>query len=72
MPIAKPKKKGKQLSLDTEWTEDRIEENKEINQIRDRIALWRKKDYYGITKTTRFLLNYWNNPEREKKLWLIV
>ncbi|NCO84321.1 MAG: DEAD/DEAH box helicase family protein [Nitrospirae bacterium] len=69
MPIAKPKKKGKQLSLDTEWTEDRIEENKEINQIRDRIALWRKKDYYGITKTTRFLLNYWNNPEREKKLF---
>jgi len=69
MPIAKPKKKGKQLSLDTEWTEDRIEENKEINQIRDRVALWRKKDYYGVTKTTRFLLDYWNNPEREKKLF---
>lgn len=69
MPIAKPKKKGKQLSLDTEWTEDRIEENKEINQIRDRIARWRKKDYYGITKTSRCLLDYWNNPEREKKLF---
>jgi len=26
--IAKPKKKGKQLELDTEWTKDRIEENK--------------------------------------------
>jgi len=48
IPIAKPKKKGKQLSLDTEWTEDRIEENKFINQIRDRVSLWRKKDYYGI------------------------
>jgi type III restriction enzyme len=69
IPIAKPKKKGKQLSLDTEWTEDRIEENKFINQIRDRVSLWRKKDYYGVTKTTRFLLDYWNNPEREKKLF---
>ncbi|MDO8671521.1 MAG: hypothetical protein Q7O66_08845, partial [Dehalococcoidia bacterium] len=28
MPIAQPKKKGKQLSFDTEWTRDRIEENK--------------------------------------------
>jgi type III restriction enzyme len=69
IPIAKPKKKGKQLSLDTEWTEDRIEENKFINQIRDRVSLWRKRDYHSITKTTRFLLDYWNNPEREKKLF---
>jgi len=70
IPIAKPKKKGKQLSFDTEWTQDRVEENKVINQIRDRVALWRKKDYYGITnKTTRFLLDYWNNPGREKKLF---
>ncbi len=69
IPIAKPKKKGKQLSLDTEWTEDRIEENKFINHVRDRVALWRKKDYHGITKTTRNLLDYWNNPEREKKLF---
>jgi len=28
VPVPKPKKKGKQLLLDTEWTEDRIEENK--------------------------------------------
>lgn len=69
IPIAKPKKKGKQLSLDTEWTEDRIEENKFINQIRDRVSLWRNKDYPGITKTTRFLLDYWNDPDREKKLF---
>lgn len=69
IPIAKPKKKGKQLSLDTEWTEDRIEENKFINQVRDRVSLWRKRDYSGITKTSRFLLDYWKNPEREKKLF---
>jgi hypothetical protein len=34
VPIAKPKKKGKQLVLSTEWTEDRIEENRFINDVR--------------------------------------
>jgi type III restriction enzyme len=42
VPIAKPKKKGKQLQFDTEWTQDRIEENKLINDIRRRVAMWRK------------------------------
>jgi hypothetical protein len=42
IPIAAPKKKGKkQLYFDTEWTKDRIEENKFINQIRERILRWR-------------------------------
>ena len=31
VPIARPKKKGKQLVFDTEWTQDRIEENKSVN-----------------------------------------
>ena len=71
IPIAKPKKKGKaaQLAFDTEWTKDRIEENIFINQIRDRVSLWRKGNYQGITKTTRRLLEYWTNPERERKLF---
>jgi len=35
IPIAQPKKKSpKQLAFDTEWTKDRIEENREINRIR--------------------------------------
>lgn len=69
IPIARPKKKGKQLSFDTEWTGDRIEENTMVNQIREKVSLWRKNDYYDITKRTRFLLDYWNTPEREKKLF---
>lgn len=71
IPIAKPKKKGKsdQLSFETEWTKDRIEENKFINRIRGRVALWRQGGYQGITKTTRSLLEYWINPERERKLF---
>jgi len=71
IPIAKPKKKGKaaQLAFDTEWTKDRIEENEFINRIRGRISVWRKGNYEGITKTTRRLLEYWTNPERERKLF---
>ena len=71
IPIAKPKKKGKatQLSFETEWIKDRIEENKFINRIRGRVALWRQGGYQGITKTTRSLLEYWTNPDRERKLF---
>lgn len=71
VPIARPRKKqaGQQTLFDTEWTEDRIEENDFINRIRDRISYWRKGGYLGVTPTTARLLQYWNNPDREKKLF---
>lgn len=71
IPIARSKKQGKQLQLpfDTEWTQDRIEENKFINQIRLRVKLWRHGGYLGITKTTASLLAYWTNSERDRKLF---
>jgi type III restriction enzyme len=70
VPIAKPKKKGsKQLHFDTEWTQDRIEENKLVNAIRRRVALWRTGGYVGVTPTTARLIAYWTDPNREKKLF---
>ena len=70
VPIARPKKRGgKQLIFDTEWTQDRIEENKFINQVRARVALWREGKYPGVTRTTAGLLEYWTNPERDKRLF---
>ena len=71
IPIAKSKKKNKssQLEFETEWTQDRIEENKFINQIRSKVAKWRQGGYQGVTKTTRYLLEYWRNPERDRKLF---
>jgi type III restriction enzyme len=69
VPIAKPKKKGKQLQFDTEWTKDRIEENKLVNDIRRRITLWRQGGYIGVTPTTARLIAYWIDPAREKKLF---
>jgi type III restriction enzyme len=73
IPIAKPKKKGKQLqmelALDGEWTQDRVKENDFINRLRDRVSLWRRGGYIGITPITRRLLNYWSNSERERRLF---
>ncbi|MBN2315823.1 MAG: DEAD/DEAH box helicase family protein [Sedimentisphaerales bacterium] len=71
VPIAKPRKtsKDKQLVFETEWTKDRIKENAFINKVRSRIRAWREGGYVSITKTTRRLLDYWTNPERENKLF---
>lgn len=70
VPIPRPKSKGKsQLIFDTEWTQERIEENKFINQVRERVARWRHGGYVGVTKTTATLLDYWKSPERSRRLF---
>ena len=69
IPIAKPKKRGKQLVLHTEWTQDRVEENKFINEVRAKVEKWRQGGHLGLTKTTAQLLDYWCNPQRDKKLF---
>ena len=69
VPVPKAKKKGKQLELDTEWTEDRVRENDFVNQMRERIARWRQRGYPHVTRTTAQLLDYWTDPDREKMLF---
>ncbi len=70
VPIPRAKKKSaRQLSFETEWTADRVEENKDINRIRERIAVWRKGGYVGITKVTAKLLEYWKREDRERRLF---
>jgi type III restriction enzyme len=70
VPIAKPKKKGtKQLLFDTEWTQDHLEENRLVNDIRCRVALWRQGGYVGVTPTTARLMAYWTDPTRDRKLF---
>jgi type III restriction enzyme len=69
VPIARPKKKGQQQLAFDPWTQDRIRPNEFINRVRGRVELWRKGGYVGITRTTRRLLEHWQNPERERKLF---
>jgi len=61
IPIAQPKKKAKakQLYFETEWTGDRIEENKTVNAIRRQVKVWREGRYTGdVTRVTARLLEY--------------
>ncbi len=71
VPIAQPKMKGKQqLSLPhEEWTRNRRQENVFINRVRERVGLWRRGGYPGVTRTTARLLAYWQEPERERRLF---
>jgi type III restriction enzyme len=69
VPIPQPKKKGKQLVFDKEWTKDRMEEAEFVNRVRTRVSVWRSGHYPGTTKTTARLLEYWRNPERERRLF---
>jgi type III restriction enzyme len=70
IPPSKKKSGGEQLVLGTEWTRDRQKENKFINDIRNAVAKWRFGGAYdGVTNTTRTLLEHWQRPERERKLF---
>ena len=62
MPIPKSQRGGDQLQFETEWTSDRIEENRTINRSRERVGLWRRGGWQGVTPTTRRLLEYWTDP----------
>ncbi len=69
VPIARPRKKSQQQLAFETWTEDRIQPNEFINRVRGRVELWRKGGYVGITRTTRRLLEHWQNPDRERRLF---
>jgi type III restriction enzyme len=58
VPIAAPRRQAAQLTLEAEWTLDRIKENDSINRIRDEVAAWRSGGYQGVTTTTRRLLEH--------------
>ena len=40
-----------------------------VNQIRDDVRRWRASGWEGATPTTRELLRFWSNPERERRLF---
>ncbi|MBJ7900809.1 MAG: restriction endonuclease subunit R [Cyanobacteria bacterium RI_101] len=74
IPIAQPKKRGKQMEipLGDAWTRERVEENRFINEIREKVGIWRRGGYQSavkITPTTRTLLDYWQRPDRERKMF---
>ncbi len=71
VPIPQTRKKSKQqLQLDSEWTSDRIEENAWINKLREQVKLWRRGGYNPRpTTVTKALLDYWQRPDRDRRLF---
>ncbi len=69
VPVPLPRKRAGQLALQGEWTADRLEPNPTVNQVRERVATWRRGGYVGVTRTTRRLLDYWQRPDRERRLF---
>ncbi len=67
IPIPKPKT-SKQSNLDLD-VQSKATPNQLINDIRKQVENWRAKNYPYVTQITRRLLEYWQNPERERKLF---
>jgi type III restriction enzyme len=69
VPVPKPRKKGQQIELDfAEFTADKIRPNDFVNQVRDRVDIWRKQGYQSVTPTTRRLLEFWSDPGRDNPI----
>lgn len=70
--MPRTRKRDRQLSMNLAegaFSAEMQEDNEFINKIRFLIGEWRKKEYPGITKTSRDLLNYWQDENRENKLF---
>lgn len=61
----KPRTRGPQMAL----LEEEFVPLELVNAIRERVRAWRERGYPGVTPITRQLLNYWNRPERERRLF---
>jgi type III restriction enzyme len=67
-PPRKGRRKAVQTELDLGDTTERRRKNEDVDRIRNRVRLWRQKKYPDVTPTTRMLLEYWSNPERDNKI----
>lgn len=61
----RPRTRGPQVSM----LEEEFVPLELVNILRERVKAWREKGYPGVTPITRQLLNHWNQPERERKLF---
>lgn len=69
IPPSKRRTAAQQELVLQEWTKDRLKESEFVNQLRERVAVWRQLGYPHVTGTTRRLLAYWVDPDRERKLF---
>jgi type III restriction enzyme len=69
IPVPRPRKRGQQVELEfAEFTADKIRQNDFVNQVRQRVDIWRSQRYPHVTPTTRRLLEHWADPERDNPI----
>ena len=75
IPVPKPKrgagkaKTAPQPTLDfSNLTDERVERNDKIDQLRDALRDWRRQNYPGVTAISRKLLLHWSDPSREDRI----
>jgi len=51
------------------FVEEQFRELELVNTIRQRVKEWREGGYRGVTGVTERLLQHWNSPDRERKLF---
>lgn len=69
IPIPAARRKSPQLELGIEAIQEKSRENELVNQIRSRLTLWRQDGYRGATATSRRLLEHWQRPDRDRRLF---
>ena len=70
MPFPKPKKRSGQDQMQFELPEQDLRQaNAFINSVRTQVTAWRNSGYPDVTPTTRRLLEHWNNPDNEPRLF---
>ncbi len=69
IPMPKPRKQSQadqtQLFPDPELREANVF----INRVRAQVTAWRNSGYPGVTPTTKRLLEHWNDPDNEPRLF---
>src|SRR4030066_1123597 len=61
---------GKRTDSQVEmFVEEQFRELELVNKIRQKVKEWRDGGYKGVTGVTERLLQHWNMPDREKKLF---
>ena len=69
IPMPKPRKQSPDAQRQLLPVTEAPEANIFINKVRTQVTAWRKSGYPGVTPTTKRLLEHWNNPENEPRLF---
>jgi type III restriction enzyme len=69
MPIATPKKRSRQLTIENFLTPEQRAESEFVNNIRAKVRKWRNLGWPDTTATTLSLLQHWTAEDRPRRLF---